>query len=142
MQPAHLVLSHHLARALAATMAAYTVETLTIGQIYGGTGGPGGAGGEEGGQGGTGQGNTFTVNAQNAVFNNPGVGVQNAVQAAILDWFSPLNFNPRHQTISQTRAQDTGNWLLVHPQFKAWKESQGAWLWCKGDPGVGKTFLA
>nr|GAT57164.1 predicted protein [Mycena chlorophos] len=121
-------------------MALYAKETLNIGPIYGGTGGAGGAGGEQGGPGGTGQGNTFTVNAQNAVFNNAGVPVQDT--GAILDWFSPLNFYPRHQAISQTRAQNTGSWLLEHSQFKGWKKSQGAWLWCKGDPGVGKTVLS
>ncbi|KAF7305330.1 ANK-REP-REGION domain-containing protein [Mycena chlorophos] len=124
-----------------ADMALYG-ETVSFGPIYGGTGGSGGVGGEQGGQGGTGQGNTFTVNAQTAIWNHIGAVVQDPERNRIFELFSPLNFYPRHQTIAQTRVPNTGNWLLVHPMFKQWKVTQGALLWCQGDAGVGKTILA
>ncbi|KAJ6587997.1 hypothetical protein B0H19DRAFT_196945, partial [Mycena capillaripes] len=59
-----------------------------------------------------------------------------------LDWLSPINFFLRHADIKQVRQAGTGEWLLVHPHFKAWESDSGSTLWCRGIPGAGKTVLA
>jgi Cdc6-like AAA superfamily ATPase len=36
----------------------------------------------------------------------------------------------------------TGEWLINHELFKAWKATRGSKIWCPGIPGVGKTSMA
>ncbi|KAJ7889314.1 hypothetical protein B0H14DRAFT_2336806, partial [Mycena olivaceomarginata] len=48
------------------------------------------------------------------------------------NWLSPINFFLRHADIRQVRQPGTGEWLLVHPHFKAWESASGRTLWCHG----------
>ncbi|KAJ7327647.1 ankyrin repeat-containing domain protein, partial [Mycena albidolilacea] len=59
----------------------------------------------------------------------------------IIDWFSPVNFFPRHADISSARQQGTGGWLLEDSHFQQWELNSGSTLWCEGIPGSGKTVL-
>jgi len=64
--------------------------------------------------------------------------------ATLLDWLSDLNFATILQSHCNTRTPGTGNWLLDLPSFQAWltpKPSQPRVLFCRGDPGAGKTIL-
>ncbi|KAJ7465134.1 ankyrin repeat-containing domain protein [Mycena latifolia] len=60
---------------------------------------------------------------------------------AIVEWFSPINFFPRQQTILANRQEGTRTWLANHPKFKQWGSGFGEKLWCYGIPGAGKTVL-
>ena len=65
----------------------------------------------------------------------------------ILAWLSPLDPRLRHQDIRDRRVENVGEWLLQTEEFKSWctgsedSKSDGAVLFCYGDPGVGKTYI-
>jgi len=65
----------------------------------------------------------------------------------ILAWLSPLDPRLRHQDIRDRRVENIGEWLLQTEEFRSWYtgseggESDNAFLFCYGDPGVGKTFI-
>ena len=65
----------------------------------------------------------------------------------ILAWLSPLDPKPRHQDIQDRRVENIGEWLLQTEEFRSWHSgsggggSDGAVLFCYGDPGVGKTYI-
>lgn len=65
----------------------------------------------------------------------------------LLTWLSPLDPGLRHWDIQDRRVGDVGEWLMGTEEFKRWRESDGrgegdkAVLFCKGNPGVGKTFV-
>jgi Fungal N-terminal domain of STAND proteins len=64
----------------------------------------------------------------------------------LLNWLSPLDFQQRQDDIYYKRRQDrTGTWILREPKFKQWRDttrnSSQITLFCKGDPGAGKTVL-
>ena len=65
----------------------------------------------------------------------------------ILAWLSPLDPDSRHQDIQNRRVETLGGWLLQTEIFRRWHassgegESDGAVLFCYGDPGVGKTYI-
>ncbi|KAJ7358361.1 hypothetical protein DFH08DRAFT_620292, partial [Mycena albidolilacea] len=50
----------------------------------------------------------------------------------LVEWLSPINFFLHQQTISESRSNETGYWLLEDPQFQAWKSGPGRTLWCHG----------
>ena len=67
----------------------------------------------------------------------------------VLSWISPTNPNhERHHAVQALRLDDTGGWLLQHPEFLAWRDKDDpdsvlpSTLWCHGSPGSGKTVLA
>ena len=68
-------------------------------------------------------------------------------RSQILTWLSPLEPRLRHQNIQDRRVGDVGEWLLQTEEFRSWcassggGESDGAVLFCYGDPGVGKTYI-
>ncbi|KAK0438165.1 uncharacterized protein EV420DRAFT_1769798 [Desarmillaria tabescens] len=62
----------------------------------------------------------------------------------VTDWLTPLDYSPVHQDKLKQRVAGTGQWFLEAPQFTSWVDgsSKSSTLWCPGDPGTGKTFLA
>ena len=65
----------------------------------------------------------------------------------ILAWLSSLDPKLRHQGIRDRRIGDIGEWVLQTEEFRSWSggggesESDNSFLFCCGDPGVGKTFV-
>ncbi|KAK0629465.1 hypothetical protein B0T17DRAFT_615233 [Bombardia bombarda] len=62
----------------------------------------------------------------------------------ILDWISTAGPSQRHQTLQESRAKDTGVWILRRDKYTTWLEPQRdeSILWCHGIQGSGKTNLA
>ena len=60
----------------------------------------------------------------------------------VLNWLCNFTFGSRQSDIVNTRAGDTGKWLLESAEFIAWQQGQENVLWCHGIPGAGKTVLA
>ncbi|KAF6812719.1 hypothetical protein CSOJ01_05015 [Colletotrichum sojae] len=56
----------------------------------------------------------------------------------------PLRFEKVQLEMSQIsqRTPGAGKWLLKSPQFKKWRDGHIRRLWCRGNPGTGKTVLA
>jgi hypothetical protein len=48
-----------------------------------------------------------------------------------------LYFKYEEETLAST-----GAWLLREREFKRWKDGRGRFLWVKGGPGTGKSFLS
>jgi len=65
--------------------------------------------------------------------------------AQIMRWLSPLEPNNIHQWVRTERFDGIGDWLLETKEFRAWRGGEGgddmAFLFCSGNPGVGKTYL-
>jgi len=63
----------------------------------------------------------------------------------ILEWLSPLDTRGRHQDVRIHRLDGVGSWLLETTEFREWRSNEGgadeAVFFCRGDPGVGKTYL-
>ncbi|KAJ7600104.1 ankyrin repeat-containing domain protein [Mycena floridula] len=59
-----------------------------------------------------------------------------------LEWISPLDFHATQTTTFGRHTIGTGTWLLQDSQFLEWLQGNMKLLWCRGDPGVGKTILA
>jgi len=63
----------------------------------------------------------------------------------ILQWLSPLKPQRRHQAVRTSRLDGIGNWVLETTQFREWSDREDGYvepvLFCRGNPGVGKTFL-
>ena len=68
----------------------------------------------------------------------------------ILEWLSSLELQgnqqgKRHQDVRHSRVDGIGDWVLEASEFLRWRdcedESVNPTLFCRGDPGVGKTFL-
>jgi Cdc6-like AAA superfamily ATPase len=58
---------------------------------------------------------------------------------ALSTWLTHLDYSDRHRQISQSRLNDTGQWLLHDPTFLDWAHGSNQVLICTGVPGVGKT---
>jgi tRNA A37 threonylcarbamoyladenosine biosynthesis protein TsaE len=78
-----------------------------------------------------------------------GLGVSLADELAqmhlqsIISWLSPSAVNDKHrEAATQKREQGTGQWLLDHPSYQAWKISSLPILWLSGKAGCGKTILS
>lgn len=61
----------------------------------------------------------------------------------ILGWLSSVAYHEKYTDTLRRRHENTGKWFLELAEFQDWlkNESKNV-LWCKGDPGVGKTILA
>ena len=63
----------------------------------------------------------------------------------IMQWLSPLDPRRRHQDVRIERLDGVGNWLLETSEFREWRSRESgadkAFLFCYGNPGVGKTYL-
>jgi hypothetical protein len=64
-------------------------------------------------------------------------------------WKDRADYNGIHATAQENRVEGSGVWLLSHPDFKKWMNSnridpkrQDNVLYCFGRPGSGKTILA
>jgi len=68
-------------------------------------------------------------------------------RANILAWLSPLDPKSRHQDIRDRRVGNIGEWVLQTEEFRSWYagsgggESDNSFLFCYGNPGVGKTYI-
>lgn len=61
----------------------------------------------------------------------------------ILGWLSSVAHNEKQTDTLRRRHENTGMWFLELAEFQDWlKNETKNILWCKGDPGVGKTILA
>jgi Cdc6-like AAA superfamily ATPase len=61
----------------------------------------------------------------------------------ILGWLSSVAHHEKHTDTLRRRHENTGMWFLELAEFQDWlKNDTKNVLWCKGDPGVGKTILA
>ncbi|KAJ5311653.1 hypothetical protein N7476_007513 [Penicillium atrosanguineum] len=61
---------------------------------------------------------------------------------AIIGWVSPLNFVARQSQFFKDHHEGSCKWFLGCEDFRQWKESENAVLFCPGIPGAGKTFLS
>jgi len=65
--------------------------------------------------------------------------------AKIMRWLSPLEPENRHNSVRTKRHEGVGGWLLKTSEFQEWSGGEGGAnkgiLFCKGNPGVGKTHL-
>ena len=64
----------------------------------------------------------------------------------VRQWLSPLDFLAHHFEIAQERTPETGSSFLKSANFEQWasctQPKAGRILYCPGNPGAGKTFLA
>ena len=61
----------------------------------------------------------------------------------ILGWLSRITHDEKHTDTLRRRHGSTGTWFLELAEFQDWLNNDtNNVLWCKGDPGVGKTILA
>jgi hypothetical protein len=58
----------------------------------------------------------------------------------ILDWLTPIDYDPQHTYISK-RQPGTGQWLLNSAECQDWLKADNQTLFCPGIPGAGKTFI-
>ncbi|PUU81119.1 hypothetical protein B9Z19DRAFT_1191389 [Tuber borchii] len=69
-------------------------------------------------------------------------------RSQILTWLSPLDPRLRHQDIQDRRGEGVGESLLQTDEFRSWCDSSercepdNPVLVCRGDPGVGKSFIS
>jgi hypothetical protein len=64
----------------------------------------------------------------------------------LLDWLSPLNLRDldalQREIYKVRRAGSSSTWILRDPKFQEWRDGMPpTLLWCRGDPGVGKTII-
>ncbi|ORY03566.1 hypothetical protein BCR34DRAFT_69839 [Clohesyomyces aquaticus] len=57
-------------------------------------------------------------------------------------WLPKLDHTRDPQTFLGSKAEGTCGWFLRSDEFVKWKQGEQRTLWCPGDAGVGKTFLA
>ncbi|KAF8998290.1 hypothetical protein BDQ17DRAFT_820175 [Cyathus striatus] len=60
----------------------------------------------------------------------------------IMEWLSPLDFSATHSNILDQLTPGTASWIYTNSKFRTWLSQPSGMLWCPGDPGVGKTFIA
>ena len=83
-------------------------------------------------------------NSFNTTYINPAVADD---RSNVLAWLSPLNPKIRHQAIQDCRVENIGEWVLQTEEFRSWHagsergQSDNAFLFCYGNPGVGKTYI-
>ncbi|KAK6338820.1 hypothetical protein TWF696_009628 [Orbilia brochopaga] len=59
----------------------------------------------------------------------------------ILEWLAPIEYNSKHNDLSEKRQSGTGRWLLHTNKYQHWLQGRNRILFCPGMPGAGKTFL-
>ncbi|KAE8142904.1 hypothetical protein BDV38DRAFT_277717 [Aspergillus pseudotamarii] len=68
-------------------------------------------------------------------------GMEETEYSEVLKWISPILHMDHHNQIKPM--EETGKWLLEHPNFVSWREShQSGLLWLRGNMGTGKSNLA
>lgn len=65
-------------------------------------------------------------------YNSPTDTNPGAKKDKIIEWLSPLNPFQRHMNILSKHQAGTGQWLSEDACFKAWKDSIGGTLLCRG----------
>jgi len=60
----------------------------------------------------------------------------------VITWLDTVDVQYKHHSVARLRKPETCSWILNHKTFKAWRNSQSAFLWLHGIPGSGKTVLA
>jgi ankyrin repeat protein len=69
--------------------------------------------------------------------------VENSLRDQILEWVSPIKYESAHNKIEKTAMSGTGQWLLQHDRYIAWRHSTtSSTLWLHGSMGSGKSCLA
>ncbi|KAK5325159.1 hypothetical protein LTR93_004636 [Exophiala xenobiotica] len=63
-------------------------------------------------------------------------------QSNMMTWLSGVNFWGKQDNLLQRAQEGTGEWILHEPKFESWLAGEGGFLWCYGEPGVGKTILS
>ncbi|KAJ7580023.1 hypothetical protein C8J56DRAFT_274507 [Mycena floridula] len=88
--------------------------------------------------------NVMNFNADPAVRK----GVDNLLEQAeatermqFLAWISCLDFHSTHMETASKRTPGTGTWFIQDSRFLDWLNGKLRFLWCPGNPGVGKTIL-
>ena len=60
----------------------------------------------------------------------------------MLNWLSNTRYADRQNDLLYQRVPETGTWFKSEDSFRSWLQGQTRTLFCPGNPGVGKTFLA
>jgi Cdc6-like AAA superfamily ATPase len=60
----------------------------------------------------------------------------------IANWLAPATYLEQQNDYFSKVLPGTGQWLLTHPSYLAWRSSSDPTLLLPGIPGAGKTFLA
>ncbi|KFY30332.1 hypothetical protein V493_01980, partial [Pseudogymnoascus sp. VKM F-4281 (FW-2241)] len=60
----------------------------------------------------------------------------------ITDWLSSTDFPAQQSDFIGRRADGTGQWFVVSPEFTNWLQETKQNLFCPGIPGAGKTMIA
>jgi len=90
------------------------------------------------------------INSYNNTWNNCLIATASDRKREILRWLSPLEWQgnqpeKRHQDVCHDRVDGIGDWVLESDQFLKWRDcedgSVNRTLFCRGDPGAGKTYL-
>ena len=63
------------------------------------------------------------------------------LKTAILNWFSSLQMNQIHQTISDRVKKNCDEWFVISTVFTHWQAVMNKSLWCWGIPKAKKTML-
>ncbi|KAJ7578099.1 hypothetical protein C8J56DRAFT_716149, partial [Mycena floridula] len=58
------------------------------------------------------------------------------------DWISTLDFEQIQRDTLSKQASGTCSWFIEEASFQSWVNGEIKFLWCPGNPGVGKTILA
>lgn len=66
---------------------------------------------------------------------------EDRLQDVVLDWLTPIDYAPQHNTLSSQRLAGSGRWFLDSPEFKTWVDNKKQTLFCPGILGAGKTIL-
>ncbi|KAK6540680.1 hypothetical protein TWF694_008073 [Orbilia ellipsospora] len=85
------------------------------------------------------------VNNTYEVLQGVALSQQEGKHHEILEWLSPGNVSPRHNTVTMARQAGTGKWFLTQREFSKWSkcsESSSNILWCNGIPGAGKSTIS
>ncbi|UKZ67912.1 uncharacterized protein TrAtP1_009072 [Trichoderma atroviride] len=69
--------------------------------------------------------------------------VEKKEREELMNFISSELFGKSHATVTDTRVENTGNWLLANQDFRAWQDipSSSAVFLLKGAGGTGKTYL-
>ncbi|KFY17788.1 hypothetical protein V492_00386 [Pseudogymnoascus sp. VKM F-4246] len=59
----------------------------------------------------------------------------------ITDWLSSTDFPAQQSDFIGRRAEGTGQWFVVSPEFTNWLQETKQRLFCPGIPGAGKTMI-
>lgn len=60
----------------------------------------------------------------------------------IMEWLSSTDFPAQQSDFIGRRAEGTGQWFVVSPEFTNWLQGTKQNLFCPGIPGAGKTMIA